>query len=137
MNSITSKRLRQIIVEEIKRHLREADGEPEVPAGKKMVQAASAMTSLKDALLKFKETSPEAATAIQAQIDDLESMLDTKLEPLSSLVSPSTPSAKFAGSQGLQAPPEEEDVGQGEDAEGEEMPDADVPSEEPEPTEED
>lgn len=110
MHRITSTRLRQIISEEVRRFIAESDGgEADVPTGKKMVQAAQGMIALKDALSKFKETSPDAAAAIEAQLADLEAILDTKLEPLESLIAPSAPSAKFAGSQGLQEPPAEED----------------------------
>ena len=106
---ITSTRLRQIISEEVRRFLAEADGEAEVPVGKKMVQAAQGMVELQAALNKFRDTSPDAAAAVDAQLADLESILGTKLEPLASLVSPSPSPSKFAGPQGLHSPPHEEE----------------------------
>lgn len=111
MHRITSTRLRQIISEEVRRFIAESDAvEADVPTGKKMVQAAQGMIALKDALGKFKETSPDAAAAIEAQLADLESILDTKLEPLESLIAPaSSPAGKFAGAQGLHEPSDDED----------------------------
>ena len=109
MHKITSSRLRQIISEEVSRFIAESDGEAEVPAGKKMIQAAQGMVGLKDAIDKFKETSPDAASAIETQLADLEKILDTKLEPLQSLVTPaSAPGAKFKGPQDLHPVPDED-----------------------------
>lgn len=107
MLKITETRIRQIISEEIKNLIDEADDKPkEVSVAKKATGVIQGLFDLKKSL---DELDPEAYNVVSQQVNDLQKVIDMHLEPVIDLVTPPVKSSKFSGMQDLHEPPAEED----------------------------